>query len=65
MERTAVTGAIPFAVTLPKVPDVVNVDRMTEEQFHLKLKKGYDDIEAGNVRNAADAFDQFRKSHSL
>lgn len=63
LNQISLTGGIPFAVTLPKTPDTVNVDLMTTAEIHAKLKKGYDDIEAGNVQNAADAFTRFRESH--
>ena len=32
-------------------------------ELHAKLKKGYDDIEAGNVQNAAEVFAKFRENH--
>ena len=54
LNQIFLTGGIPFAVTLPKAPDTINADLMT---------KGYDDIEAGNVQNAEDAFMKFRESH--
>lgn len=63
LNQISLTGGIPFAVTLPKAPDTVNADLMTTAEIHAKLKKGYDDIEAGNVQNAADAFTRFRESH--
>ncbi|MDO5422594.1 MAG: type II toxin-antitoxin system RelB/DinJ family antitoxin [Eubacteriales bacterium] len=63
LNQISLTGGIPFAVTLPKAPDTVNADRMTDEQLHEKLQKGYDDMEAGRVQNAADAFKKFRESH--
>lgn len=62
LNQISLTGGIPFAVTLPKVPDAINADLMTNEQLRVKLKKGYDDIEAGRVQNAADAFEKFRES---
>lgn len=51
------------SAALPKVPDTVNMDLMTTEQIYEKLQKGYDDIAAGNVQNAADAFATFREKH--
>ena len=35
------TGGIPFAVTLPKVPDTINTDLMSNDEIHTKLTKGY------------------------
>ncbi len=60
LNQISLTGGIPFPVTLPKVPDVMNADLMSNEQIHAKLKKGYDDIEAGRVQNATGAFANFR-----
>ena len=34
---------------------------MSSDELHEKLKKGYADIEAGNVQNAAEAFAVFRE----
>lgn len=63
LNQIFLTGGIPFAVTLPKAPDMINADLMTTAELHAKLQKGYDDIEAGNVQNAESAFMKFRESH--
>lgn len=63
LNQISLTGGIPFAVTLPKAPDAINMDIMTKSELHAKLQKGYDDIEKGNVQNAADAFTKFRETH--
>ena len=63
LNQISLTGGIPFAITLPKAPDTINADLMTAAELHTKLQKGYDDIAAGNVQNAANAFDRFRESH--
>ena len=63
LNQISLTGGIPFAVTLPKAPDSLNVDQMTNEEFHAKLQKGYDDIKAGRVQDAASAFAKFRENH--
>ena len=63
LNQISLTGGIPFAITLPKAPDTINADLMTTAELHTKLQKGYDDIAAGNVQNAAKAFDRFRESH--
>ena len=63
LNQIFLTGGIPFAVTLPKAPDIINADLMTTEEIHAKLQKGYDDIKAGNVRDAKSAFEKFRESH--
>ena len=61
LNQISLTGGIPFPVTLPKVPDEINMDAMTEEQLQTKLKKGYDDVEAGRIQDAASAFAKFRE----
>ena len=63
LNQISLTGGIPFPITLAKAPDSINVGRMTEAQLHAKLQKGYDDIAAGNVQNATNAFAQFREKH--
>ncbi len=59
LNQIALTGGIPFALTLPKE---VNADLMTTEELHAKLQKGYADMEAGNIQDAAEAFEKFRKT---
>lgn len=63
LNQIALTGGIPFAVTLPKAPDAVNADLMTNEELLLRLKKGLDDIENGKVQEAAVAFADFKERH--
>ena len=54
---------IPFSVSLPKAPVSIHADAMTTEEIHQKLEKGYNDIAAGRVQNAAEAFAKFRENH--
>ncbi len=63
LNQISLTGGIPFVVTLPKAPETINADLMTTTDLHEKLKRGYDDIQAGNVQNAANAFTRFRENH--
>ncbi|MGP1441225.1 MAG: type II toxin-antitoxin system RelB/DinJ family antitoxin [Anaerovoracaceae bacterium] len=65
LNQISLTGGIPFTVTLPKAPDDINADLMTVEQLHEKLEKGYNDIKAGKVQNAANAFEKFREQHGV
>lgn len=62
LNQISLTGGIPFAVTLPKAPDSVNMDLMSDDDIHARLKSGYDDIENGNVQDAAKAFAKFKES---
>lgn len=61
LNEIALTGEIPFAVTLPKVPQSVNADMMTNEEIYVKLQEGYDDVKVGRVQDIAVAFARFRK----
>ena len=63
LNQISLTGGIPFAVTLPKAPNDINMDLMTSDEIHSKLQRGYDDIETGKVQHAASAFAKFRESH--
>ena len=64
LNQISLTGGIPFSVALPKAPASVNADGMTAQQIHEKLQKGYEDVEAGRVQDAADAFGRFREKHT-
>lgn len=63
LNQISLTGGIPFAVTLPKAPNAINADLISATELHAKLQKGYDDIEAGHVQNAANAFAKFKEKH--
>ena len=52
-----------ISAALPKNMDTIHMDLMTDEELHAKLQKGYDDIEAGKVQNAVEAFTKFKKKH--
>lgn len=55
LNQISLTGGIPFAVTLPNAPSVLNADLMTTEKIHKKLQEGYDDIQAGRVQDAVES----------
>ena len=63
LNQISLTGGIPFAVTLPKAPEDINADVMTDEEIHAKLQNGYDDVKAGKVKKAAEAFESFNERH--
>ncbi len=63
LNQITLTGGIPFMVTLPKAPESMNADIMSSSEIHAKLQKGYDDIELGNVQDAAKAFSNFKETH--
>ena len=61
LNQISLTGGIPFSVSLPKAAASIYADAMTIEEIHEKLEKGYDDIAAGRVQNAEEAFKKFRE----
>ena len=54
LNQISLTGGIPFAVTLPKTPDDINADIMSNKEIHAKLQSGYNDAKAGRVKKASD-----------
>ena len=64
LRQIAMTGSIPFAVALPKAPDSVNADKMTDQQLRESFLAGLEDAEAGNTQDAGTAFAEFRKRHT-
>ncbi len=63
LKQISLTGGIPFVVQLPKVPADFNMDLMSTEEIRTKLQEGFDDMNKGNVQNAAEAFAKFREKH--
>ncbi len=63
LNQISLTGGIPFAVTIPNAPAVLNADLMTSEEIHTKLQEGYDDVKAGRLQDAVSAFTKFRENH--
>ena len=63
LRQIKLTGGIPFSVSLPKAPAVVNADTLSTDQLRMELMAGYDDLQAGNVQDASEAFARFRDAH--
>ena len=63
LNQISLTGGIPFAVTLPKVPDSINADSMSVDELNTKLEKGLVDAQNGLVQDAASAFESFNRKH--
>lgn len=63
LNQIALTGGIPFSVTLPNAPQAVNADLMSIEEIREKLIDGYEDSEKARVQEAASAFAKFRENH--
>ena len=64
LNQIVLSGGIPFAVTLPKVPEEIDTTKMSSEQIHMKIQHGYDDYKAGRTQNAAAAFAKVKESHA-
>ena len=52
LNQIALTGGIPFAVTLPKAPASINADMMSDEALVNKLECGITNAEQGHVHDA-------------
>ena len=61
LNQIKLTGGIPFSVSLPVAPDSVNADKMSDNELFAKLRRGYDDIEKGNVHDAKEIFSVKKK----
>ena len=48
---------------MQKMNGAINADLMTVEEIHQKLEAGYKDMECGRVREASEAFTEFRQRH--
>ena len=61
LRQIALTGGIPFSLSLPKA--ALNADTMTDDQLHAALQVGIKEIQNGDIVDAASAFAQFRERH--
>lgn len=41
----------------------VNMDLMTDDELHMKLEKGYNDIDKGRLQDAKRVLEEFREKH--
>jgi addiction module RelB/DinJ family antitoxin len=64
LKQVALTGGIPFEVTLPKIQPSINADLMSVSEIREKLRDGLSDLENGNVFPARKAFKKFRDDRS-
>ena len=64
LNQIVLVGGSPFSVTLPSAPESIDATKMSEEQIHARIQRGYDSYKAGRTQNAAQAFEKFRESHS-
>lgn len=55
---------LPFEVKMPSTKPV-NINTLSETEFHEELEKGYADMQAGRTKSAKEAFDDIRKDYKL
>lgn len=58
------TFSLSDSAGLFNAPMGIDASKMSKEQLHAKILRGYDDYKTGNVQNAADAFVKFRENHA-
>ena len=63
LRQVSLTGSIPFSLSLPKAPALINADEMTTQQLRSELQAGYQELQEGRVQDASRAFAAFRESH--
>lgn len=61
LKQIALTGGIPFPVSLPKAPASVDAEKMSAAEIRSKINDGINDIRSGETIDAKEAFDAFRK----
>ena len=64
LKQVTLTGGIPFAVTLPKAPDSINMDMMSSSQIRDKLNEGLADVDNERTSPAREVFARFRERRS-
>lgn len=64
LNQIVLTGGILLAITLPSVPESIDMTKMSSDEIHDKIKNGYKSYKEGKTQNAAKAFDKFRESHN-
>lgn len=64
LNQIVLTGGIPFAVTLPSALESIDMTKMSIDEIHDKIQKGYACYKAGRTQNVAKAFDKFRESYN-
>ena len=64
LNQIVLVGGIPFSVTLPNASESIDATKMSEDQIHAKIQRGYESYKAGRTQNAAQAFERFRESHN-
>lgn len=61
LNQIVLTGGIPFAVTLPSAPESIDTTKMSTDEIHDKIQKGYASYKAGRTQNVAKAFEKLER----
>ena len=64
LHQIVLNGGSPFLISLPKAPAAINADQMAADELHRALMAGYEDMQAGNVLDAAAVFAAFHEAHA-
>ena len=64
LNQIVLTGGIPFAIILPSAPESIDTTKMSTDEIHDKIQKGYESYKADSTQNVAKAFEKFRESHN-
>ena len=64
LNQIVLTGGIPFSVALPSAPESIDATRMSTNEIHDKIQRGYESYKAGRTQNADQAFKHFKETHS-
>ena len=62
LRQISLNQGIPFPISIPNAPKSINTDEMTAKEIRALLQEGLDDINAGKVQDASEAFAKFRES---
>lgn len=62
MNENAIASLDCTSDRVAQIPAVLNADAMSIEQVRAALMEGINDVQAGNVRNAKEAFAEFRNA---
>lgn len=64
LNQVVLTGGIPFAIILPSAPESIDMTKISPDEIHDKIQKGYESYKAGRTLNSVKAFEKFRESHN-
>lgn len=63
LRQIAMTGGIPFSVTVPMAPPHLNADLLTGEEIRALLDEGYESAKAGNLIDATEVTERMRRKY--